>query len=371
MRLFWIFFALLIVSCQSCKDDNPNPQNPDDLLTDIPHNPTPKIVEIPEDFPPLDIPADNQLTEEGVMLGRMLFYDPILSIDSSMSCSSCHLQNGAFTDNFRTSRGVEGGFGNRSSMALQNLGFNREGFFWDGRTKTLEEQALLPVEDPIELHEDWENVEKKLRQHADYPKRFREAFDIESKTEITKELAAKAIAQFERTLIVGQNSRYYKYFQSPAPGNFPEDEESNGFDLFVKEGASGLPDAQCFHCHALPMTTDFTFRNNGLDSVANLADFPDLGRGGVTTFEQDNGKFIVPTLWNIELTAPYMHDGRFRTLEEVIDHYASGGHPSPNKDPLMNDIALSEENKADLVIFLKTFTDTISLKAEEFSNPFD
>lgn len=370
MRLFWIFSVIIFVGCQGC-DDEPTPKDKENSLTHISHNPTPKIVDIPDDFPPLDIPEDNQLTEEGVMLGRMLFYDPILSIDSSMSCSSCHLQSGAFTDNFRISRGVEGGFGNRSSMAIQNVGFNRKGFFWDGRSKTLEEQALLPVEDPIELHENWENVEEKLRKHADYPTRFREAFDIESKTEITKELAAKAIAQFERTLIVGQNSRYYNYFHSPLPGYFPDEDESNGFDLFVKEGATGLPDAQCFHCHALPMTTDFTFRNNGLDSAATLADFPDFGRGGVTNFEWDNGKFIVPTLWNIELTAPYMHDGRFQTLEEVVEHYASGGHPSENKDPLINDIQLSEQNKADLVAFLKSFTDTISLKAEEFSNPFD
>lgn len=369
MKNIWFVLMLFSISFVSCKDESPDPVDTEDLLTQFSYNPTPKVVEIPEGFPPMRIPDDNQTTEEGVKLGRMLFFDPILSIDSSMSCSSCHLQNGAFTDNTRLSRGVEGGFTARNSMAIQNVGFNRVGLFWDGRSESLEDQALLPVEDEIELHESWENVEAKFRRHSDYPQLFREAFGIETKKEITKDLAAKAIAQFERTIIVGPNSQYYRAFIKG--DTFPSDEELNGHIMFLEEGRFGLPDAQCFHCHALPLTTNFEFRNNGLTAAATLADFPDLGRGGVTNFEWDNGKFIVPTLWNIELTAPYMHDGRFQTLEEVVEHYASGGHESPNKDPLMNDIQMTTEQKAEMVTFLKTFTDTISLKAEEFSNPFD
>ena len=364
----FFFIATIAISCKSCDSDEPNPINKEDDLTDISYNPTP--YELPKliDFPPMLIPEDNPITEEGVLLGRMLFFDPILSVDSSMSCSSCHLAENAFADGKRFSRGVQGGFTDRSSMAIMNVGFTRHGLFWDGRAQTLEDQALLPVEDEIELHEEWPNVIEKFKRHPDYPTKFREAFGIDSKTEITKELAAKAIAQFERTMIVGAGSIYYKTFV--LQDLQPSDEALNGFQMFFDVGGNSLPDAQCFHCHAAPLFTDPDFRNNGLDSVANVADFKDYGRGRHTGFDFDNGKFAAPTLWNIELTAPYMHDGRFGTLEEVIDHYASGGHWSPNRDPLMDSISLDAEQKADLVAFLKTLTDTSFINNPEFQSPF-
>ena len=338
-------------------------------LEDIEFNPT--SYELPQlvDFPQMLIPDDNPITQEGVLLGRMLFFDPILSLDSTLACASCHDPKIAFTDAQRFSTGVEGGSTNRSSMAIMNVGFNRLGLFWDGRVKTLEEQALLPVEDEIELHEDWPNVVNKFKRHPDYPRRFRQAFGITNTSEITKELATKAIAQFERTLIVGAGSRYYKNFILEE--DFESDEELNGRLMFFDASRGDLPDAQCFHCHGFPLFTDNEFRNNGLDSVATLADFEDLGRGGVTDFAFDNGKFVAPTLWNIELTAPYMHDGRFNTLEEVIDHYASGGHFSPNRDPLMDSISLNEQQKMELVAFLKSLTDTSFVNNPAFQNPFN
>ncbi len=364
--VFFSFISIVAIGCKSCDPDVP-PIDPEDDLTDIPYNSTP--YELPKliDFPPMLIPDDNPMTQEGVQLGRMLFFDPILSVDSSMSCSSCHLADKGFADGQRFSRGVQGGFTERSSMAIMNVGFIRHGLFWDGRSETLEDQALLPVEDEIELHEEWPNVVEKFKRHPDYPKKFREAFGISNKSDITKELAAKAIAQFERTMIVGAGSKYYKVFV--LGDDLPSDEELNGHTMFFDKG-SGLPDAQCFHCHAAPLFTDPDFRNNGLDSVANVADFKDYGRGRVTNFPFDNGKFAAPTLWNIELTAPYMHDGRFQTLEEVIDHYASGGHWSPNRDALMDSISLDAEQKADLVSFLKTLTDTSFINNPAFQSPF-
>lgn len=314
------------------------------------------------------IPADNPLTKDGIQLGRMLFFDPILSSDSTMSCASCHLPQGAFTDNLPTSKGVTGQNGRRSSMAVMNVGFINKGLFWDGRSTSLEDQAKRPVEDPIELHENWSNVEIKLRRHAQYPALFRKAFGIENKREITRELAAKAIAQFERTLLVGENSRFFEVFVNEE--DFASDEELEGYLMFFDASNGSLPDAQCFHCHNRPLFTNNDFINNGLDEAYDLNSFRDKGRGEVTGRQFDNGKFRTPTLWNIEMTAPYMHDGRFSTLEEVLDHYASGGHYAENLDPLIEDIHLNEDHKVAIIAFLKMLTDTSFVNNPAFQNPF-
>ncbi|MBL7816264.1 MAG: cytochrome C peroxidase [Saprospiraceae bacterium] len=357
-----VFFSFLLTFFVAC--------NPDDKggLTDIPYNPTPYTLSIPSQFPQMDIPADNPMTTEGVELGRFLFYDKILSSNGTMSCASCHLPALSFTDANATSKGVDNIAGRRSSMALENVGFVTKGLFWDGRSKTLEEQALLPVEDPIELHNKWTQVIEKLKVHADYPTRFRKAFGIKNASEITKEMAAKAIAQFERTLISG-NAKVDKIFRREA--EFTDDEYS-GYLLFFN--AAGAPDAQCGHCHTTPFYNSNDFFNNGLDSVANLADFKDLGRGVITKRSLDNGKFRAPSLRNIELTAPYMHDGRFKTLEEVVEHYASGGHYAENIDPFIpqiKDIRLTTKQKRQIVLFLKTLTDTSFVNNPAFKDPFN
>ena len=167
--LLVLFIAHLIVSCRP--DKTPG-------LSDIPYNPTTYDLKIPTQFPKMDIPVDNPMTTEGVELGRFLFYDKLLSASGTLSCASCHLSNMNFTDGKAVSIGIDNIAGRRSSMSLENVGFVNKGLFWDGRVKTLEEQALLPVEDPIELHNKWTQVVEKLKVHADYPTRFRKAFGI-------------------------------------------------------------------------------------------------------------------------------------------------------------------------------------------------
>ncbi len=363
-KRFLPLICLLIVF-GACKDDKQDPKVEGDL-TDVLYAPVPYVPEIPASFPPLEVPEDNPLTEEGVQLGRRLFYDPILSADQTVSCASCHPIFSSFADPTRFSFGVNGTQGNRQGMALINAGFYQNGLFWDGRVMTLEEQALLPVEDPLELHEDWDNVVEKIKNHPDYPERFRKAFGIENVNDITKELAVKAIAQFERIIISGGNSKYDQVLRNEA---FFTEEELNGFDMFFDISAD-IPDAECGHCHNGPLLSTNEYFNNGLDNITDLENFPDKGRGLVTQRLFDNGKFRAPTLRNIQMTPPYMHDGRFSTLEEVIEHYNSGGHYAPNLDPLIRPLGLTEQEKSDLVAFLKTLTDTNFLNNPDLSNPF-
>jgi cytochrome c peroxidase len=344
-----------------------NPTVDDTDLTQIAYNPVFITLKQPQGFPKMDIPTDNPITTEGVELGRRLFYDPILSRDSSMSCSSCHLPSGNFTDNKALSKGVDGKEGLRSAMSLENIGFIKGGLFWDGRVKTLEEQALLPVEDPIEMHNIWENVEKILRGHKDYSTRFRKAFGIKTTGEISKTLVVKALAQFERTLISG-NAKVDKILRRE---DVFTDEEYNGFFLFFNDNPRY--DAQCGHCHNSPFYGSNEFFNNGIDSVKTLNDFRDKGVGKVTGKQFDNGKFRAPSLRNIEFSAPYMHDGRFKTLDEVMDHYASGGHLADNISPLVlqiKDIKLTATQKKEIIAFMKTFSDTSFMNNPNLQNPF-
>lgn len=365
---FLLFFATISLAAESCRDD-------DDTCTTCPnndviagdYNPQPYALNVPSWLPPVPVPPDNLLTVDGVALGRMLFYDPILSSDSTLSCASCHKQERAFTDGLAVSTGVLGMAGKRSAMSLANLAYNTRGFFWDGRTGSLETQALIPVEDHIEMNENWDNVLQKFRSHTTYPAQFRKAFGIELKSQITKELAAKALAQFQRTLISG-NSRYDQIIW--AQQGWLTDQEQRGLELFFIEFAGNVQHPGCSHCHFNPLFTDNNFRQNGLENVPDLLSFPDLGRGAISGIANDNGKFRVPTLRNIELTAPYMHDGRFATLEQVLGHYATGGHGVSNEDPNILPFVLDAQQKEDLIAFLKTLTDPTFLSNPDFSTPF-
>ncbi len=341
-------------------------------LTGITYNPTPFVLPLrtPSSFPKMNIPADNPLTVEGIDLGRHLFYDKVLSSNGTMSCGTCHAPAGAFTDNKRTSAGVLGINGKRSAMSLANIGFINRGLFWDGRVKTLEEQALLPIQDSIELHNTWDEIVSKVKQSATYPTLFRKAFGISKADEITKEMAVKAIAQFERTLI-SDNAKVDKVYRHE---DFFTDDEFDGLNLFFNTALA--PDAQCGHCHSSPfyLTDNDKYFNNGIDSALTFNDFIDLGRGGFSKVPSDNGKFRIPTLRNVELSAPYMHDGRFKTLEDVINHYASGGHYSPNVDPFIPSIGkinLSDTQKRKILAFLKTMTDTSFIKNPAFQSPYN
>ena len=295
------------------------------------------------------VPANNPLTEEGVALGKKLFFDRILSGDGTQSCASCHNPKKAFTDQQQFSTGVQGESGERNAMPLFNLAWNfNERFAWDGKEFGIEGQALEPVSNPIEMDANWKKVTERIRQHATYPNLFLQAFGT---SKIDSIMITKAIAQFERTLISG-NSKFDQFLRKEATLT---PEEQNGFDVFMDE-AKG----DCFHCHGSnnnPLWTDNKFHNNGLDAT-----FKDLGFGNVTGDPNDNGKFKSPSIRNLAFTTPYMHDGRFSTLEEVINHYSEGLKKSATIDPLMKNIdkggvQLSTQDKADLKAFLLTLTD--------------
>ncbi len=361
-HIMFILFAVLVTSC--CDDD---PDKPANDLARFPYDPVAYVQDVPNGFPALEIPADNPMTEAGVELGRFLFYDKLLSIDSTMSCASCHMQEFTFTDQLATTPGVDGINGRRSSMSLLNVAFFQNGLFWDGRAPSLEAQALGPVEDPLELHDTWPNVVNKLRRHEDYPRMFRAAFGIDSKTHMTKDLAVKAIAQFERQMVSSGQSKWDRVQANQAAFT---DEELLGLDLFFDENDQ-VPDAECGHCHSPPLFSANDYFNNGLDEAMTLQDFPDFGRGEVSMVDLDNGKFRAPSLRNIEFTAPYMHDGRFQTLEEVLDHYISGGKESPNKDALILELGLNNEHKEALIAFMKTLSEPDFHEIEALSDPFD
>lgn len=328
------------------------------------YEPTAQPLNIPEVFsnniiPPV-IPTDNPQTAEGVALGKQLFFDRILSADGTQSCASCHSPQSAFTDNTPTSVGIDGVFGTRNSMPIFNLAWNYgERFAWDGKELGLERQAEEPVQNPIELHSNWDNVVDRLQNHPEYPELFRQAFNTLT---VTKELTTKAIAQFERTLI-SANSKFDRYSLGETTLTT---QELNGLDIFLREDKG-----DCFHCHGNPnnpLWTDNDFHNNGLDNS-----FSDLGLGGVTGDPNDNGKFRSPSLRNLAYTAPYMHDGRFATLDEVINHYSEGLQNSPTIDPLMKKIAqggvqLTVQEKADLKAFLLTLSDPSFINNPDFQN---
>ena len=317
------------------------------------YNPNYVILEKPKGFPEASIPSDNPLTEEGIKLGKKLFYDPILSGDNTMSCTDCHFQISSFANNLQYNIGIDGISGNRNAMALINLAWLKD-FNWDGSVSDLESQAFEPVINPIELHAlNWKEVSSKLMQSEEYKDLFELAFNTRI---IDSTNVVKAIAQFERTLISADSKfdKFLDYRVSLTPS------ELRGKEIFTTEKGD------CFHCHSYPLFTSNDFHNNGLDPELEM----DNGRFNVTGDINDKGKFKSPSLRNIELTAPYMHDGRFQTLEEVIEHYNFGGHNSTTIDPSMKKVGiglgLSQQNKVDLINFLKTLTDTSFINNPDF-----
>ncbi len=376
-----MLLALAVIFLAQCKKDPSGSCGMGCDLSEIPYKTTSYTIQKPAHFPQIPVPADNPMTLEGVQLGRRLFYDPILSADSTMSCASCHLPQGSFTDNKAVPTGIDGIAGRRSSMSLLNIAYANNGLFWDGRAATLEAQALIPVEDPIEMHHTWPNVMEQLRQHPDYPALFRHAFGIDNCCGITKELTAKALAQFERILISSGTSKYDRFVLGDPDAL--DDMELDGKLMFFDEGQdANLPDAQCFHCHGSITLTGNNYFNNGLDSVASLDDFSDKGRGEISGNRTDNGKFRAPTLRNIALTAPYMHDGRFPTLEAVLEHYNGNGKGVSNEDPFVRQIGfplggsvltysgLTAYQRNAIVKFLHTLRDTSFVNNPDIQNPF-
>ena len=303
-------------------------------------------------FPVPDLPRDNPLTVERVQLGQTLFFDKQLSLNNRQSCADCHIPDKAFADDRRTARGAEGDLGPRNTMPLFNLAWKRQ-FFWDGRAKSLREQVLQPIQNPVEMHQTLTNLAVKLGQtKCNYRALFNAAFGT---PEITPEKISLALENYLLTL-----TSFDAKFDRVVRGEekFTADEQ-RGFQLFATEydPRRGQYGADCFHCHGGPLFQSQAFANNGSDGA-----FRDLGREKVTGRPSDRGKFAVPSLRNIALTAPYMHDGRFRTLEEVIEHYSTGVVRSATLDPNLakhpnGGVPLSPADKQALVAFLLTLTD--------------
>jgi cytochrome c peroxidase len=305
-------------------------------------------------FPKPSFPADNPLTEEGIALGKKLFFDPILSHDKNLSCASCHQPEAAFSDSGKAfSVGHLGGKSARNAMPLFNLAWHKE-MFWDGRASTLREQILHPIEHPDELALPVEEAVKRLNGSPAYREQFEAVF---ASGEATSNHLAKALEQYLLSL-VSQEARFDQAMRGEV--EFSK-REKRGFELFITEHdpANGLKGADCFHCHGGSLFTNHTFANNGLTD-----NFKDLGRELVTGDANDRGKFKVPSLRNLAATAPYMHDGRFENLEEVVEHYNSGVKRSPTLDPNLakhpeTGLDLSAEDKAALLAFLHTLNDPL------------
>ncbi len=335
----------------------PMDSNHQSLHVEMAADATPYRFTISAFFPRPALPADNPLTEEGVALGRRLFFEPRLSINNSQSCSSCHNPSAAFADRSNVSSGAEGRHGSRNAMSLFNLAW-KSSFFWDGRAASLREQVLQPIQNPIEMHETLTNIAAKLNADQDYPTLFARAF---GHPEITPDRLARALEQFLLAQ-VSFDSKFDRVITGTA--RFTTDEQ-RGFELFHTEydPIHGQFGADCFHCHGGPLFQSQTFANNGLDTV-----FADPGRSAITGRAGDLGKFAVPSLRNVELTAPYMHDGRFKTLEEAVAHYCVGMNRSSTLDPNLakhpdGGVPLNAADQRALVAFLKTLTD------ERFRSP--
>jgi cytochrome c peroxidase len=345
-----VAFLFLAGSLNSCNKDESEDNIP---IGDVP---TPYNLKIPAGFPSMFIPQDNPLTIEGVALGRKLFYDTQLSGNNSLSCASCHNQQFAFTDNQKAqSVGVDNISGTRNAMPLFNLGWYTD-YFWDGRTSSLEAQIPIQLTNSNEMHGNIDTILVKLNSSSEYQNMFEKAF---GSSIITEAFLVRAIAQFERTLISG-NARYDQFVRQEIELTA---QEQNGLNIYTSPSKGN-----CASCHTLGLNfTDQSYRNIGLDS--NTVDF---GRSLVTLSSADDGKFKTPSLRNCDVTGPYMHDGRFATLQACIEFYNTGYFHHSNLDPLLANASkgrLNTQEKEDLISFLKTLTDEEFIANPNFKQP--
>ena len=314
---------------------------------DLPSEQTPFPFKTSRTFPIPDLPTDNPLTVERVELGKKLFFDANLSLNKTISCASCHEPDKAFSDSRALSQGVSENLTRRHSMPLFNLAWKDE-FFWDGRVSTLREQVFNPLQHPDEMGISIEELVVRLQSSPEYQQNFAKAF---TPGEITPEHIALALENY----LLSLTSYTSKFDQAAAGKASLSEQEKRGFELFMTEyePRSGRYGADCFHCHGGALLTDNEFHNNG------LAPSTDKGRNEFTGKRSDENKFSTPSLRNLSLTAPYMHDGRFATLEEVVEHYSTGIRQSDTLDPNLAKhpkagLQLTIEDKAALVAFLKS-----------------
>lgn len=311
-----IFFTLLFISCGKER------ANQNEIYQ----------LDIPQGFPDPIIPEDNQLTYERIELGKRLFYDPILSKDGTISCESCHKQEFAFADNIAISAGVEGRLGFRNSMSLANMAY-QDALMREGGVPTLEMQVLVPIQDHNEMDFNILSVAERLNLDSTYVNASIRAYNrIPDAFVITR-----ALASFQRTMLSG-DSDYDR--------NLLDEKEENGKELFFSD------ELACSSCHGTFLFTNQTIENNGLYEV-----YEDSGKYRLTNLQEDIGRFKVPSLRNIEITAPYMHNGSISSLEEVIEHYASGGKNHFNKSELIIGFSITDDEKDNLISFLKSLTD--------------
>ncbi len=360
--LRYLLPTLLVLALLACQKDPPivSPQR------------LPFVPDIPDHVEAMTIPDYNPITQAKVDLGKKLFFDPILSADTTVACASCHKQSNAFTASSPSSPGVGGALGflpeeRRNSMPLFNLANDRF-LFWDGAVHAaegayneLEIQALKPITNTFEMINTLEEVNRRLKEHPEYPQLFQKAFD----DTIKDQYIAMALASFERTL-VSYNTKYDRYLAGGLDSTVFTAQEWRGLRVYFDE-REGAKHAECFHCHGGPNLNDpgQVFRNNGL-FPSNDPFGEDLGAFRV--FGQEVGvKFKVPSLRNISFTAPYMHDGRFQTLDEVLDFYQKGGDPNnPNRDRLMQTMGFTDQEKEDLKAFLLTLSDSLFITNPAF-----
>ena len=314
---------------------------------------TPIEVRAPLGLPPVPIPGDNPPTEETIALGRRLYYDPILSVDNTVACATCHHPDFGFTDGKQFSEGVGGQKGGRNAPTVFNAAYYTTQF-WDGRAPSLEKQAEGPVANPVEMAQTLEGVEKRLMSDAGYRAAFEKAF---GPGPITYEMVGKAIASFERTVVSG-NSPFDRYFYGGDKSALSKAAQ-RGLEVF-RDPKKG----NCAECHTIgekhALFADNKFHNLGVGVKLALGGVPELtdqGRYDVTKNDADRGAFKTPSLRNVAQTAPYMHDGSLKTLKEVVDLYVGGGNSNPHLDKEIRELDfLSGRERADLAAFLESLT---------------
>lgn len=331
--------AALTTVWWSCSD---HPGSASDIsLSDYP---------VPEGLPPISTPRDNPITREKIALGRLLFYDERLSRNGDLSCASCHRQSHAFADTLAVSRGSNSESGLRNAPAIVNI-VHSSAWFWDGRARSIEEQIHGALTSPIEMASDTALVAQLLARDERYRQMFQQVFG----TVPTTRDAIRALATFCRVLISG-NSRYDRYRRGDS--NALTDAEKRGMELFFSHRTN------CSGCHSGPNFTD-----NDYHSIGIHTHYYDRGRYYVTGNEGDIGKFKTPTLRNVALTAPYMNDGTMATLDDVLEHYNTGGKPFINKDPRIRPLGLDRLELGDLRAFLQALTDSAFITNPAFAQP--
>ncbi|HRI60018.1 MAG TPA: cytochrome c peroxidase [Saprospiraceae bacterium] len=334
----FVSLFLLFSACQK-EENSPAPPETDEY-----------VLHIPAGFPQPDIPGDNELTRSRVALGRRLFYDPVLSKDSTRSCGSCHFPHLAFSDSMAVSFRIENRPGTRNTPSLANVVYQKK-LLREGGIPTLEMQILVPIQEHNEFDFNIVLVAERLQRMPEYVALAEKAYERAPDAFVI----TRAIAAFERTFLSG-DSPYDQYAFQGKPFALSASAK-RGLDLFQSERLN------CSKCHEGFLFTNQDYSNNGLYEI-----YPDSGRMRLTGLESDRGVFKVPSLRNVALTAPYMHDGSLPTLEAVTDHYQTGGKAHPNKSPLLKPFALTAGERADLLAFLRSLTDQKFITNPEFSN---